>query len=124
MELTLTPRDISRVTFWHLIPVVWLLEIIGGFFLMFFIMKSLWDKRIPENIFGFVIGGYYASIEMALDNVTGGPINPARVFGPGIFSGKIFQFHIFITYMIAPVIGKCRPLCAIIRRLLPRRKVL
>jgi glycerol uptake facilitator-like aquaporin len=72
---------------------------------MFFIMKSLWDKRIPENIFGFVIGGYYASIEMALDNVTGGAINPARVFGPAIFSGKIFLLHIFIVYMIAPTIG-------------------
>ena len=69
-------------------------------------MKSLWDKRIPENIFGFVIAGYYASIEMALDNVTGGAINPARVFGPAIFSGKIFQIHIFITYMIAPAVGK------------------
>jgi glycerol uptake facilitator-like aquaporin len=85
---------------------VWLLEIIGGFFLMFFTMKSLWDKRIPENIFGFVIAGYYASIEMALDNVTGGAINPARVFGPAIFSGKIMYIHIFITYMIAPTIGK------------------
>ena len=76
---------------------------------MFFIMKSLWDKRIPENIFGCVVGGYYAAIEMALDNVTGGAINPARVFGPAIFSGKIFSIHIFITYMIAPTIGKYSP---------------
>jgi len=92
---------------------------------MFFIMKSLWDKRIPENIFGFVIGGYYASIEMALDNVTGGAINPARVFGPGIFSGKFIQLHIFLTYMIAPVIGRRLLIpSAINSRMLSRRKVL
>lgn len=89
MVLTPTPRDTSKVIF-RFNSLVWILEIIGGFFLMFFIMKSLWDKRIPENIFGFVISGYYASIEMALDNVTGGAINPARVFGPAIFSGRIF----------------------------------
>lgn len=72
---------------------------------MFFTMKSLWDKRVPDNIFGFVIAGYYAAVEMAFDQITGGPMNPARVLGPSIFSLKIFQVHIFAVYMIAPIIG-------------------
>lgn len=72
---------------------------------MFFTMKSLWDKRCPDNIFGFVIAGYYAAVEMAFDNVTGGPVNPARVFGPAIFSLKILKVHIFVIYMIAPALG-------------------
>jgi glycerol uptake facilitator-like aquaporin len=87
---------------------------------MFFIMKSLRDKRVPDNIFGFVIGGYYGAVEMAFDKVTGGPMNPARVFGPAIFSGKFIRLHVFSAYIVAPAIGNF----GFIGRLLARRDVL
>ena len=85
---------------------MWVIEIIGGFFLMYFVMKSLWDKRVPENIYGFIIGGYYAANQLAFDKVTGGPINPARVFGPALFSLNFIHIFTFIAYLIAPVVGK------------------
>lgn len=85
-------------------------------------MKSLWDKRVPDSIFGFVIGGYYAAVEMAFDKITGGPMNPARVFGPALFSLKFVKVHVFAAYMLAPILGKV--LRVIVGRLLSWRIVL
>jgi glycerol uptake facilitator-like aquaporin len=69
---------------------------------MYFIMSSIWDIRVPHNMYGFVIGGYYSAISTSLGRVTGGSINPARVIGPAIISGNFI--HLWI-YILGPIIG-------------------
>lgn len=80
-----------------------ILEIVTSGFLMYFIMRVTWDSNIPSNIFGFVIGGYYAVVAVAFGRVTGGGLNPARCIGPSFFSGDIFESWIFI---LGPILGK------------------
>lgn len=76
----------------------------GSFFLMYVTMKSIWDDRTSKNIYGFVIAGYYASICMSFSRISGGAINPARVLGPAIFSGHIWNLWI---YLLGPAAGCC-----------------
>lgn len=69
---------------------------------MYVILKSIWDDRSPRNIYGFVIAGYYGAISVAFGRISGGSMNPARVLGPAIFSGQIWNLYI---YMLGPAIG-------------------
>jgi len=80
------------------------MEAITCFFLMYVVMASLWDNRVTQNVYGFVIAGYYAGINLCFSRVYGGSMNPARVIGPAIFSGNILSLWI---YLVGPVIGCC-----------------
>lgn len=78
------------------------LELFCSFFLMYVVLKSVWDERVPKNIYGFVIAGYYAAISIAFARISGGSMNPARVVGPAVFSGQIVDLWIYIA---GPIIG-------------------
>ncbi|RMG30150.1 MAG: aquaporin [Methanobacteriota archaeon] len=77
-------------------------EALGTFFLVFVIWAVAADKRAPDQIFGFAIGGAVAFSILAIGPMTGAALNPARVFGPALIAAD-FENH--IVYWIGPIIG-------------------
>lgn len=69
---------------------------------MYIIYASTWDEKIPKNVYGFVIAGYYAAINIAFGKISGGSMNPARVVGPAVFSG---YFGTLWVYTLGPLVG-------------------
>jgi glycerol uptake facilitator-like aquaporin len=53
--------------------------------------------RVP-----WLVGGLIGLAIVGLGTVTGGCINPARQFGPAVFSG---QLDFLATYLVAPLVG-------------------
>jgi len=69
---------------------------------MYVMLKSIWDERVAKNIYGFVIGGYYAGISIAFARISGGSMNPARVLGPALFTGHFWSLYV---YILGPIFG-------------------
>lgn len=65
-------------------------------------LKSIWDQRVAKNVYGFVIGGYYAGISIAFSRISGGAMNPARVLGPALFTGHFWNLYV---YILGPAFG-------------------
>jgi glycerol uptake facilitator protein len=83
-------------------------EAIGTFFLLFVIMASVIDKRVPPGWSGFAIGLTVTAGILVLGAVTGGNFNPARAFGPTIVEmalGVHYPFWHMFVYFIGPAIG-------------------
>ncbi|MBL8013781.1 MAG: aquaporin [Candidatus Omnitrophica bacterium] len=80
---------------------VLLTEIVLTFFLVFVVYGTAVDKRAPK------VGGLFIGLTVALDILMGGPIsgaamNPARHFGPAVFSG---QLGLSWMYWLGPIAG-------------------
>jgi glycerol uptake facilitator protein len=86
-----------------------LAEIIGTFILMLIIMGSAVDKRASPGFAGLAIGMTVAAVILAIGNISGGSINPARSFGPDmmalIVNGSPALITTYPLYLIAPIIG-------------------
>lgn len=84
-------------------------EIIGTFVLMLVIMGVAVDKRAPAGFAGIAIGGAVLAVIIAIGNISGGSINPARTFGPDlvnlIFAGSDALWTTFPIYVAGPIIG-------------------
>lgn len=84
-------------------------EFVGTFVLMIVIMGVAVDRRAPAGFAGIAIGGAVLAIIIAIGNISGGSINPARTFGPDlmalIFSGSNALWTTFPLYLIAPILG-------------------
>ena len=79
-----------------------LVEIILTFFLVLTIFMVAVHKRAAQGWAGFTIGGIVVLIHLVGVPLTGASVNPARSFGPAIFSGAWeFQW----MYWVAPIIG-------------------
>jgi len=78
------------------------LELVTTFFLVFVVFGTAVDERAPKSVFPFAIGLTLALDIMAVGPLTGGAINPARVFGPAVASGT-WTGH--LVYWIGPLIG-------------------
>ncbi len=79
-----------------------LAEALGTFFLVFVIWAMAADKRAPNQVFGYAIGGSVAFSILAIGPMTGAALNPARVFGPALISAD-FADH--LVYWIGPILG-------------------
>lgn len=77
-------------------------EALGTFFLVFAYWAMVADKRAPDQIFGYAIGGAVAFSILAIGPMTGAALNPARVFGPALISAD-FSNH--MVYWIGPILG-------------------
>ena len=86
-----------------------LAEIIGTFVLMLVIMGVAVDRKAPAGFAGIAIGAAVTAVILAIGNISGGSINPARTFGPDlmglIISGSDALWTTFPIYVIGPIFG-------------------
>ncbi len=79
-----------------------LVEVVLTFFLVLTIFMVAVHKRAAQGWAGFCIGGMVVLVHLVGVPLTGASVNPARSFGPAIFSGA-WEFH--WLYWVAPIIG-------------------
>lgn len=83
------------------------LEAITTFFLVFVVFGTAIDPRGPK-IGGLAIGLTIALDILAIGPLTGGAMNPARVFGPALASGSLLSFGAIqehLVYWCGPLVG-------------------
>lgn len=78
------------------------LEAVATFFLVLVIFGTAVDERAPKSVFPVAIGLTVALGIMAIGPITGGALNPARVFGPALLAGA-WENH--LLYWIGPLLG-------------------
>lgn len=95
----------AGITIWQAL----IAEIVGTFILMLVIMGVAVDRRAAPGFAGLAIGGTVTAVIIAIGNISGGSINPARTFGPDlialIFGGSDALWTTFPIYVVGPVIG-------------------
>lgn len=64
-------------------------EMIATFLLQFTVMALMVDKRAPKDVYAIGIGSMMALGILTIGNISGGGINPARVFGPAVVTGDL-----------------------------------
>ncbi len=79
-----------------------LMEFIISFLLIFTIYGTLVDKRASAGFAGIAVGLVVLFGAMIGGTISGGAMNPARVFGPAIASG---QFTHHYVWWIGPILG-------------------
>jgi aquaporin NIP len=79
-----------------------LMEVLISFLLMFVITSVATDSRAVGELAGIAIGSTVAICAFVAGPLTGASMNPARSFGPAIFSN---QLSILWPYILAPIIG-------------------
>ena len=79
-----------------------LMEFIITFLLVFTIYGTLVDRRAPAGFAGIAIGLVVLFGAMIGGTISGGAMNPARVFGPALASG---QFTHHYVWWIGPILG-------------------
>ena len=79
-----------------------IMEFIVTFFLVFTVYGTLVDKRATAGFAGVAIGMVTLFGAMIGGTISGGAMNPARVFGPAIASG---QFTHHYVWWIGPILG-------------------
>ncbi|MDR4509075.1 MAG: aquaporin [Candidatus Brocadiaceae bacterium] len=79
-----------------------LMEFIISFLLIFTIYGTLVDKRASAGFAGIAIGMVVLFGVIIGGTISGGAMNPARVFGPAIASG---QFSHHYVWWIGPILG-------------------
>ena len=79
-----------------------LVEVVLTFFLVLAIFMGIVHKRAPAGWHGFIVGGVITIIHLVGVPLTGASVNPARSFGPAVFSG-MWEFH--WLYWVAPIVG-------------------
>ncbi len=79
-----------------------LMEFIISFLLIFTIYGTLVDKRASAGFAGIAVGLVVLFGSMIGGTISGGAMNPARVFGPAIASG---QFTHHYVWWIGPMLG-------------------
>lgn len=88
---------------WVTVPVLFVAEFIGTFLLMIAIFGTAVDNRaMSMKIGGFAVGLTVTFDILAIGQVTGASMNPARSFGPALIHGN-FDWHTW--YWIAPIAG-------------------
>lgn len=94
----------SGVSYWQAIG----LETLATFFLVLTVMGTAVDKRASPGFAGISIGMVAAGGIMAIGNLTGGSLNPARTFGPYVasmlFSGQNLWWQ-YPIYIVGPILG-------------------
>jgi glycerol uptake facilitator-like aquaporin len=78
------------------------LEALGTFFLVLAVFGTAVDERAPRGVAPFAIGLTLAAGILALGPITGGALNPARVFGPSLAAGEFGRQWV---YWVGPLVG-------------------
>ncbi len=86
------------VEFWKAL----LIEAVMTFLFVFTIFATAVDRRKPGVLAGVAIGLVYLFGALVASSISGGALNPARVFGPAVASGH-FDYH--FVWWLGPVSG-------------------
>lgn len=86
------------VGFWKAV----LIEFIITFLFIFTIYATAVDRRTSKVLSGVAIGMVYIFGTSVSAAISGGALNPARVFGPAVASGH-FDYH--LVWWLGPVFG-------------------
>jgi MIP family channel proteins len=78
-------------------------EMIATFFFQIAVMSLHLDKRAPKDVYAIGTGAMMTLGILTIGNISGGGINPARVFGPSIITGDL-SADIFI-FIVGPMLG-------------------
>jgi aquaporin Z len=78
------------------------MEAVATFFLVLVVFGTAVDERAPRSVFPLAIGLTVAMGIMAIGPLTGGAMNPARVFGPAVVGG---QWASHWVYWAGPLLG-------------------
>lgn len=78
-------------------------EAVATFFFQFALMSLHLDKRATPDVYAIGIGSMMALGILTIGNISGGGINPARVFGPSVITGDL-SADIFI-FIGGPAFG-------------------
>ncbi len=81
---------------------VLLVEALIAFFLVFTVISTTTDKRVPPGTAAVAIGFALAAGVLLGGPVSGGAGNPARALGPMIVAG---MFPVWFFYCIGPLLG-------------------
>jgi len=71
-----------------------------------FLLVIFWatDKKAPEWFAGIAIGLALTLIHLVSINVSNTSVNPARSFGPALFSGGVAMSQLWV-FFLAPIVG-------------------
>ncbi|MFQ5964114.1 MAG: MIP/aquaporin family protein [Candidatus Scalinduaceae bacterium] len=78
------------------------MEAIVSFLFVFTIYATAVDRRASKTLAGVAIGLVYLFGILVATTISGGALNPARVFGPAMASGH-FDYH--FVWWFGPIIG-------------------
>ena len=79
-----------------------LMEAVITFLLVFVVYATVIDKRANPRLAGFAIGFVDLFGVMVGGPISGGSLNPARVFGPALASGHFANHYV---WWIGPILG-------------------
>lgn len=79
-----------------------IMEAVITFFLVFVVYATVIDKRANASLAGLAIGLVVLFGVMVGGPISGGSMNPARVFGPAIASG---MFNNHLVWWVGPISG-------------------
>lgn len=80
-----------------------LAEFLGTFFLQFVASMVQYKKPKRKDYYAFCIGGTLTACMMAIGNISGGALNPARVIGPMFLTHRAMGSQ--AIFMIGPCAG-------------------
>ncbi|WP_432228199.1 MIP/aquaporin family protein [Enterococcus faecalis] len=92
--------DFPSITVWE----AFLFEAIITFLFVFVILMVTSKKLGTPTLAPIVIGLCLSFLIIIALNLTGGSLNPARSFGPAVFSGGTALSHYWV-YLLAPLVG-------------------
>lgn len=78
-------------------------EMMATFFFQFTYIMLLMDKRAPKDVYAIAAGGMMSVGILTIGSVSGGGLNPARVFGPAIITAGLTSD--ILVYIGGPLVG-------------------
>ena len=91
------PADVDTV-------IGFICEAIATGMLMLCVFSAGIHKKAPDAVVGSMVGASLAVGVLSIGNTTGAALNPARVFGPAILSGRVGERG-HLIYYFGPVAG-------------------
>lgn len=67
---------------------IFIVEFLGSCLYVFAYYAFVVDKRAPKNVFGYALGAAIMASTVAFGPFSGACINPVRIFGPHLVTGK------------------------------------
>ena len=78
-------------------------ELMATFFFQFAFLMLLMEKRAPRDVYAIAAGGMMTVGILTIGSVSGGGLNPARVFGPAIVTAGLTSD--ILVYIGGPLCG-------------------